>query len=59
MSNVQHLLRGKPVLVMRRGLYPNHADILAVMESYPNHVIRTEPVFNPSRFAITVQRRAS
>lgn len=57
MSNVQPMLHGKPVFVMRTGLYPNKADIQSVMQSYPNHVVRTEPVFNPCRFAITVARK--
>ena len=58
-SNVKPFLRGKPVLVMRTGHYPNKADIRSVTESYPGHIVRTEPVFNPCRFAVTVQRRAS
>ena len=56
MSNVQPLLRGKPVFVMRIGLYPNKADIQSVMQSYPGHIVRTEPAFNPCRFAITVAK---
>lgn len=58
MSNVQPLLRGKPVLVMRRGVFPNKADILDVAASYPNHVVRTETMFSPCRFCVTVQRKA-
>lgn len=54
MSNVKPFLRGKPVLVMRTGHYPNKADIKSVAESFPGLVIRTEPVFNPCRFAVTV-----
>ena len=57
MSNVRNLLRGKPVLVMRTGHYPNKADIKSVAESFPGLVIRTEPVFNPCRFAVTVSRK--
>lgn len=57
MSNIQHMLYGKPVFVMRIGLYPNKADVQSVMRDYPNHIVRTEPMFNPCRFAITVARK--
>ena len=57
MSNVRNLLRGKPVLTMLRGWYPNKADILSIGERFPNHVVRTEPAFNPCRFVVTVSRK--
>ena len=60
MSNVQSLLKGKPVLVMRRGLFPNKADIVDIASRFPDSVIRTETMHNPStRFVVTVQRKAS
>ena len=60
METVQSLLKGKPVLVMRRGLYPNKADILDLMSRFPECVIRTETMHNPStRFCVTVQRKSS
>ena len=60
MPNVQSLLKGKPVLVMRRGLFPNKADIVDIMSRFPDSVVRTETMHNPStRFVVTVQRKAS
>ena len=60
MTNVQSLLKGKPVLVMRRGLFPNKADIVDIALRFPECVIRTETMHNPStRFVVTVQRKAS
>ena len=50
-------LHGKPVLVMRRGLFPNKADIADVLAAFPNHIVRTETMYNPCRFVVTVQRR--
>ena len=56
MANVVDMLKGKPVLVMRRGLYPNKADIVDIASRYPNAVIRTETMHVPStRFVITAQ----
>ena len=57
---VLDMLKGKPVLTMRRGCYPNKADIIDLMSRFPNHVILTETMHVPStRFVVTVQRRAS
>lgn len=55
--DVQSLCKGMPVLIMRRGVYPNREEVKDVMASWPDHVVRTEPVFQPTRFAITVQRK--
>jgi len=52
------LLKGKPVLVMRRGLFPNKADITDLMLRFPDCIIRTETMHVPStRFVVTVQPR--
>lgn len=59
MSNIQSLLKGRPVLIMRRGVYPNRTEVADVIASYPNHIVRTETMFEPCRFALTVQRRTS
>lgn len=56
MQTVLPLLKGMPVLVMRRGLFPNKADISDVVASYPNHTVRTETMFEPCRFVVTVRR---
>lgn len=54
------MLKGKPVLVMKRGLFPNKADIVDLMSRFPNCIVRTETMHTPStRFVVTVQRRAS
>lgn len=50
------MLKGKPVLVMRRGLYPNRKDICDVQMSWPGHIVRTEAMHQPCRFVVTVQR---
>lgn len=55
--SVVPMLRGKPVLVMRRGVYPNKSEISDVIAAWPNHTVRTETMFNPCRFVVTVQRR--
>ena len=59
MQTVLPLLKGRPVLVMRRGVYPNRSEIVDIQASWPGHVVRTENMFNPCRFCITVQRRTS
>lgn len=60
MPNVQSLLKGKPVLVMRRGLFPNKADIVDIMSRFPDSVVRTETMHNPAtRFVVTVHRRSA
>lgn len=51
------LLRGMPVLVMRRGVYPNKAEILDIHANWPGYTVRTETIYQPCRFAVTVQRR--
>ena len=56
MPEVLDLLKGKPVLVMRAGCYPNKADILDIMSRYPNATVRTEVVHQPkTRFCVTVR----
>lgn len=56
MNTVLDMLKGKPVLVMRRGLYPNKADIVDIASRYPGAVIRTETMHVPStRFVVTAQ----
>ena len=59
MQTVLPLLKGRPVLVMRRGVYPNRSEVSDVLASWPNHIVRTEVMHNPCRFTITVQRRSS
>lgn len=56
MQTVLPLLKGMPVLVMRRGLFPNRQDILDVMASYPGHVVQTETMHQPCRFVLTVRK---
>lgn len=51
------LLKGCPVLVMRRGAFPNRAEIKDIQASYPGSVVRTEHMFNPCRFVVTVAKR--
>lgn len=50
-------LKGIPVLVMRRGLFPNRQDIADVQSAWPNHIVRTETMYQPCRVTVTVQRR--
>lgn len=56
MQNVQPLLKGMPVLVMRRGTYPNRREILGIVENWPGYIVQTEPAFHPCRFVVTVRR---
>lgn len=56
-QQVLPFLKGTPVLVMRRGLFPNHQDIADVQSAWPNHIVRTETMHQPCRFTVTVQRR--
>lgn len=52
------LLKGKPVLLMKRGHYPNKADIIDILSRFPNTVVRVETIHFPTtRFAVTVQVR--
>ena len=51
------LLRGMPVLIMRRGVYPNKSEIMDIQADWPGYIVRTESVFTPCRFAVTVQRK--
>ena len=53
MQNVIPLLKGMPVLLMRRGVFPNKSEILDVMQSYPGYIVAVEPA--AQRFAITVR----
>lgn len=57
MQQTLPLLKGCPVLVMRRGAFPNRAEIKDVQASYPGSVVRTEHMFNPCRFVVTVAKR--
>ena len=58
MATVLDLLKGKPVLTMRRGCYPNKADIIDLMSRFPNHVICTETMHVPhTTFVVTAQVR--
>jgi hypothetical protein len=51
------LLKGTPVLIMRRGVYPNHAEIADIVARLnKTHVVRTE-YLNDARFCVTAQRR--
>ena len=59
MQTVLPLLKGVPVLVMRRGVYPNKSEVCDVIASWPGHIVRTEVMHNPCRFVITAQRRKS
>lgn len=54
MQNVVPLLKGMPVLLMRRGIFPNRSEILDVMKSYPGYIVAVEPAAH--RFAVTVRR---
>jgi hypothetical protein len=56
MNTVADLLKGMPVLIMRRGLYPNKADIVDITSRFPNHTVRTEVIHQPAtRFVVTVR----
>lgn len=59
MQTVLPLLKGRPVLVMRRGVYPNRTEVADVLAAWPNHIVRTETMFEPCRFVLTVQARRS
>ena len=53
-------LLGRPVFVCRPGVYPNKSDVLSIMASWPNAVIRTETLRsddtnNCTRFVVTVR----
>ena len=50
-------LKGRPVLVMRRGVYPNKSEVLDIIRSWPGHTVMVEPL-NPARFAITVRSKS-
>lgn len=57
------LLKGKPVLVMRAGHYPNKSDILQIMSDHPDCIVRTEPLRdeqtgNHTRFVVTVRENS-
>ena len=55
MANVQNLLRGKPVFIMRVGHFPNHSDIVSAINAHPDTIVRTELMYTPEpRFAVTV-----
>ena len=57
MTNVQPLLKGVPILIMRRGVYPNKlemSDITARL--FSTHMIRVE-YLPDARFCVTAQRR--
>lgn len=55
MQQTPHILKGKPVLIMRRGTFPNRAEIRDIQASYPGSVVRTEPW--GIRFVVTVAKR--
>lgn len=52
-------LKGRPVLVMRRGIYPNKSEVQDIIRSYPidRFTVMVEPI-NPARFAITVRSKS-
>lgn len=50
-------LLGMPVLVLRRGLYPNKQEVLDVQASWPGHTVRCEALASPNRFALTVRKQ--
>lgn len=52
-----YLLKGRPVLMMRRGVFPNRAEIKDIQLLYPGSVVRTEHISNPPRFVVTVAKR--
>lgn len=53
------LLKGRPVITMREGHWPNRADIQSVQSMYPGAVVRTEAVHLPTftTFVVTVARK--
>ena len=56
MSTLHNLLKGMPVLVLRKGLFPNKADIQDVQRSWPGATVRTEVIHHPAtRFVVTVR----
>lgn len=60
MAQVVDMLRGKPILTMRRGCYPNKADIVMLLADHPNCIIRVETMHVPlTTFVVTAQRRLS
>lgn len=47
-------LKGNPVFICRRGVYPNRLELMDVVTHWSlTHLVRTERV-NANRFAITV-----
>lgn len=52
-------LKGRPVLVMRRGIYPNKSEVQDIIRSYPidRFIVMVEPL-TPARFAITVRSKS-
>lgn len=51
-------LKGCPVFIMRRGIYPNREELNQICADYAKtHLIRTERV-SGNRFAITAQPRS-
>lgn len=56
---VSNLLKGMPVLVMKRGHWPNKNDIADVMAAWPGYTIRTEVLHHPgTRYCVTVRRQS-
>lgn len=54
---ITNLLKGMPVLVMRRGHWPNQRDIKDVQAAWPQHTVQVETLHHPgTRFCVTVRR---
>ena len=54
---VENLLKGMPVLTMKRGHWPNKSDIADVQAAWPQHTVRVEVLHYPgTRYCVTVRR---
>lgn len=59
-ATIVPLLKGVPVLVMRRGTYPNKSDVADIVNRLRDtHTVRTEYIGDIGCFAVTAQRRKS
>lgn len=55
---IHNLFQGMPVLVMRKGHWPNQRDIEQVQQAWPDHEVKIETQHFPcTRFCITVRHR--
>lgn len=55
---ISDLLKGRPVIVFRRGAFPNRLDIQDVQARFPGMTVRTEVSHaHGTRFVVTVAPR--